>query len=101
MSSVKVFISLFCFPAMLFASVINSSMFLFFKAEISTTLHCKISDNLSASIKSLFFSTTSIMLRAAISGIPISLNCVARYKFLSIFDASITSIITSGFSFNK
>ncbi len=49
------------------------------------------------SIKSLFFLTMSIILRAIIKGIPSSDNWVDKYKFLSMLDPSTTFIMASGF----
>ena len=69
-----------------------------FKADVSIIVQPIKLDNLSTSILSPFFLTISIILRAIIVGIPISTTCVVRYKFLSILEASIIFIITSGLS---
>ena len=83
------------------ATSINSSKFNFLSADTSTIGIPNFSDISFVFNLSLFFLTTSIILNAKTIGIPISDNCVVRYKFLSIFEASTTSIITSGFSFIK
>ena len=87
--------------ALLIDSSITLSMFLPFRADISTTGQSKLWLSLTMSIESLFFSTISIIFNASIIGIPISDSCVDRYKFLSILEASTTFTITSGFSFSK
>ena len=56
-----------------------------FNAEISTTGHPSSLDNSLIWILSPFFSTISIMLTATTTGIPSSVNCVVKYKFLSRF----------------
>ena len=67
-----------------------------FKADISITLHPKAPDNSAVLILSPFFSTTSIILMAITTGMPSSVSCVVRYKFLSRFVPSIIFRIASG-----
>ena len=69
-----------------------------FKADISTTSQPNFSLSLSIWILSPFFSTISIILTAIITGIPSSIICVERYKFLSIFVPSTILMIASGTS---
>ena len=67
-----------------------------FKAEISTTLQPSSRESSSVLILSPFFFTTSIMLMATTTGIPSSVNCVVRYRFLSRFVPSMMFKIASG-----
>ena len=85
-------------PAALTASLAHSSTPVPFSADISTTLQPSSLDSFSTLILSPFLLTTSIILMAQTTGIPISRSCVVKYKFLSKFEPSIIFKITSGFS---
>ena len=67
-----------------------------FSAEISTTLQPSAFESPSVLILSPFFLTTSIMLMATTTGIPSSVSCVVRYRFLSRLVPSIILRIASG-----
>ncbi len=72
-----------------------------FNALISTTTHPKALLIFFKSISSFCFLTTSIIFKATTTGIPSSVSCVVKYKFLSMLVASTILIIASGFSSNK
>ncbi len=72
-----------------------------FRAEISTTLQPKALDSSPVLILSPFFSTTSIILMATTTGMPSSVSCVVRYKFLSKFVPSMIFKIASGRSLSR
>ena len=67
-----------------------------FNAEISTTSHPSFLLSSWIWIRSPFFSNTSIILTAITTGIPSSISCVERYRFLSIFVPSTIFKIASG-----
>ncbi len=67
-----------------------------FRAEISTTLQPNCLDSSAVLIWSPFFSTASIMLTATTTGMPSSVSCVVKYKFLSKFVPSTRFRIASG-----
>ena len=69
-----------------------------FSAEISHASQPSFALNLSTCILSPDFSTRSDMLTAITTGIPSSMICVDRYRFLSIFVPSMILMIASGLS---
>ena len=83
------------FAASIAASAASISPFPF-RAEISTTLQPNCLDSSAVLIWSPFFSTTSIMLTATTTGMPSSVSCVVRYRFLSRFVPSIIFKMASG-----
>ena len=76
----------------------SSSIPVPFCAEISTTSHPRLSESFAVLIWSPLFLTISIMLIAMMTGMPSSITCVERYRFLSRFVPSMILIIASGFS---
>ena len=67
-----------------------------FNAEISTILQPSCLESSSVLILSPFFLTISIMLIAITTGMPSSVSCVVRYRFLSRFVPSMMFRIASG-----
>ena len=70
-------------------------------ALISTTLHPRALPIFAVSMESPFFFTRSIMLTASTTGMPSSISCVVRYRFLSILVPSTMFRIASGRSFTR
>ena len=77
---------------------INSFIPVFFSAEIATTGTLTAFSSAVTSILSPALSTSSIILRAIITGTSISSNCVVRYRLRSKLVASTIFIMPSGFS---
>ena len=69
-----------------------------FSAEISITGQPSFSYTMTRSLLSPFSFTRSIMLTAMTTGIPSSISCVLRYKFLSMLVPSTRFRIASGLS---
>ena len=72
-----------------------------FKAEMGTTSQPSAFFSCAGSITSPFFWTISIIFTAMTTGIPSSVSCVLRYRFLSMFVPSTIFKITSGFSCSR
>ena len=89
------------FFATLIASSTTSSRPFPFNADVSTIGQFNNIERRSTSILIPRFSNKSAIFKAMTTGTPVSISCVVRYKFLSMFVASTKSMITSGFSFNK
>ena len=83
------------------ASSISASRPLCFKAEVSTIGQFSSMESRFVSMRIFRFASRSDMFSAITTGIPVSISCVVKYRFLSIFVASTRSIITSGFSFSR
>ena len=80
---------------------VSSSIPSFLAAEIGMTgtpSSCSISFT---STLPPFLRTSSIILSATTIGMSSSINCIVKYRFLSILEASIILIIPFGFSSNK
>ena len=69
-----------------------------FRAEIGTTSQPSFFPSLSICTLSPLLSTISIILTAMTTGIPSSMICVERYRFLSILVPSTILMIASGLS---
>ena len=67
-----------------------------FSADISTILQPNCLESSAVFILSPFFFTISIMLMAITTGIPSSVSCVVRYRFLSRLVPSIMLSTASG-----
>ena len=89
------------FKAILTALSISISNPVCFNAEVSIIGQFNKLERRSTLISIFCFFTKSTIFKAITTGIPVSINCVVKYRFLSILVASTKLIITSGLSFNK
>ena len=85
--------------ATLIASSIKSFNPVCFKADVSIIGQFNNIERRFVSILIFLFFNKSAIFKAITTGTPVSINCVVKYKFLSIFVASTKLIITSGLSF--
>ena len=93
-ASLLIFLDSASFTAFSAASLIPVPL----RAEISTTSQPSFSESFAMLSSIPFLAKRSIILTAIITGIPSSIICVERYKFLSMFVPSTILMIASGLS---